>query len=499
MRFSKTAILLSAVVFALSASGCTGDNTQAAAAPVLTAVELSYPRTTDISKEMTYAGTVSAAESVNVVSRVTAKVTEVYFDVGDTVNAGDVLFKLDEKDVLDQLKQVTAQIAQAEAGIKQAENAVTTVTGGQFQAQILQQEASIESYDKQLENTKLVLETAKIAIDNAETAISNAETGVANAKEAFETTAAQFENTQVLYDAGLVAQNDYDRAKLGYTQAEAGLKQAEAGLKQATNGQAAAQKQFEQAQISYDTLLLAKSKAEEGLNLTTTTVADDNTRQASLAAESARASLGALLIQKELVENTLADTSVKSPISGVVSSRIARVNEYVSSQYPPYTIVDIGKVYVDVKVSELIINSLAPGLEVDVALSALGGGAVKGVIKTVAPAADQTGAFPVRIEINNDGGLLKPGMFAEVHFIKEQSISAVTLPRSVVLSDENGSYVYTIESDVAKKTYVTTGIDNGFEIEILSGVFGDVPVITKGHTFVSDNEKVNVTKTTEEK
>jgi len=486
---NKAAALCAAIFIVSAMSGC--EESVEPRAEVLVPVEVSLIQPGNIKNEMTYAGQLSAAESVNVMSRVTAKVVEIRFDVGDAVNKGDVLCKLDERDIQDQLKALTAQIEQAKQGIAQAENAVASVTGGQYQAQILQQETNLDSYDKQLENAKLMIQNAEIAIAQTENAVESAEKGLNVAKSAYETTAAQFENTRVLYEAGLVAQNDFDRAKLGLDQAEAQVNQAEAGLKQAQSAREQAKKGLEQALLSYDTLVMAKESAGQGLDLTTGVVVSDNERAALLALESAKAGYNVLLTQQELLENTLTDTEIKSPISGVISYRSAKENEYVSSQLPPFVVMDLSKVYVDVRVSELIINSIKPGDTVDVTLNALGD-TVKGTVKTVSPAADQTGTFPVKIEIANDDLILKPGMFAEVRFIKEESAGTVVLPRNTVLSDENGFFVY-IESDGrAVKTPVVTGIDNGREIEIISGLDVGSRVIVKGHDYVNNNERVNV-------
>jgi RND family efflux transporter MFP subunit len=488
------ALCAAAVTAAATFSGCSrvAETAAAESQTSVIPVEVSVVKLSDIKTEMIYAGQVSAAESVNVISRLTGKVLETYFDVGDAVNRGDILLRLDEKDILDQLRQLEAQIAQADSGIKTAENAVNTVTGGQFQAQVLQQETSIENYDKQILNAQIVLDNAKTAIENAETAIATAQTGEENAQKAYDTTLSQFENTKILHEAGLVAQNDFDRAELGVTQAMAALTQAQSGLKQARSGLTQAQNGLNQAQISYDTLIMAKEKAAEGLALTTQTVAADNTRQAQLAVDSAKASKEILLISRELAQNTLNDTSVTSPISGIISARTAKENEYVTTQAPAYVVVNIDNVYAEVRVSENIINSIKPGDEADIFFAAKGGEAVVGTVKTVAPAADQTGTYPVKIEITNPDKTLKPGMFAEIRFVKEQKQNAVTLPRSAVLSDETGNYVFKEEDNYAVKTRVETGIDNGMEIEITSGVNEGDRVITKGHTYVSDNGSVNV-------
>jgi hypothetical protein len=83
-------------------------------------------------------------------------------------------------------------------------------------------------------------------------------------------------------------------------------------------------------------------------------------------------------------------------------------------------------------------------------------------------------------------------MFAEARFVKEASSGAVVLPRNTVISNASEDYVYVVRDGAAARTPVALGIDNGRDVEILSGVgFGDF-VIVKGHTNISDGDLVNV-------
>lgn len=456
----KVSILLSLVLI----GGCSSEGASTEAAEKLTAVEVTVAASSSIKKEMTYAGQVAAAETVNVISRITGKVLETYYDVGEQVSQDDILFKLDEKDLNDQMRQINAQIGQADAGIQTAQNAVNSATGGQYQSQILQQETAIEGYQKQIDS-------AKIQMDNGALAL-------AGAKDALDSTETSFNNIKTLYEAGLAAKNDFDQMEQGYNQALKGHEQA--------------QNAYELAKVGYEQAILAKEKAEEGLELTTTTITDDNRRQAELSVNSAMASKNVLLVQKQLLEETLADTTVKAPISGVVSFRTANANEYTSNQAPAYVIVNLDTVNVEVRVSELLINTISVGDEVEVYIHSIGSESFTGRIKTISPAADQTSTFPVKIEIDNSKGELRPGMFAEVRFIKEQSINTIVVPRNTVLAGEDQSYVFIANGDSANKVIVETGIDNGKEIEIISGIDTGDRIVTKGQNFLTDSEKINI-------
>ena len=449
----------------LGLSGCSNTASQSAAVQTtLTAVEATKIIPGSIKKEMIYAGQVTPSRSVSVISKITGKVQEYYFDIGDKVNENDILFKLDEKDIQNQITQIEAQMNQSAQGIRAAQNAVNSVTGGQYQSQILQQEAAIENFDKQLLSAENGIKLAEIALENAKLTLEN--------------TQQTYDNTKALFEIDAVSKTDFEKVDLG-------LAQARAGFEKSNND-------YTQALISKEQLLAAKKTAEEGLSLVTGQITQDNRRSAQLALDSARAGAGSLQVQMDLAIDALNDTNVTTPMSGIVSTRNAKTDEYISNQMAAYTIIDIDTVNIDVKVSELLINSIYVGQDVEIFISSISGEVITGKIETISPAADQTGTFPVKIKLANPGHTIKPGMFAEVHFTREKSDNTVVVPRNTVLSDETSSYVFINNSGFAKKISVETGIDNGEYIEIITGVNAGDQVITKGHTYIIDAEEINI-------
>jgi len=464
MKFNKVLPVLMLTV-CIGLSGCNAETGQSQTAQkILTAVEATKITSASIKKEMIYAGQVAPSRSVSVISKITGKVQEYYFDIGDSVKEGDILFKLDEKDIQNQITQLEAQMNQSAQGIRSAQNAVSSVTGGQYQSQILQQEAAIENYEKQLTTAENGIKLAEIAAENA--------------RKTLENTQQTYDNTKALYEIDAVSKSDFDKADLG-------LAQAQAGFEKANND-------YSQALIGKEQLLSAKKTAEEALGLVTGQIAQDNRRSAQLALDTARAGAGSLQVQMDLVLDTLKDTNVTAPMAGLVSGRNAKTDEYVSSQMAAYTIIDIDTVNIDVKVSELLINSIYAGQNVDVLINSISGEIITGTIETISPAADQTGTFPVKIKLSNADHIIKPGMFAEVHFTREMNENTVVVPRNTVLTDETSSYVFVNNGGISIKTTVETGIDNGEYIEILSGVSIGDEVITKGHTYITDGEEINI-------
>ncbi len=164
----------------------------------------------------------------------------------------------------------------------------------------------------------------------------------------------------------------------------------------------------------------------------------------------------------------------------------------LSQAGPAYTITDMSKVKINVAVTQQVINTIAPGQQVNVILSAISEEPFPATITTVNPVANQQGTFDVQVELNNSNGILKVGMLGEVSFTKESANDTIVLPRSCIIEKDNEVYVYIEENGKAKKVLVTTGIDTGENIQITSGLEEGMNVVTKGQTYLTDGEDVQV-------
>lgn len=233
---------------------------------------------------------------------------------------------------------------------------------------------------------------------------------------------------------------------------------------------------LESNQILYDEGIIAKSEYD----------------QIKLAYDTAEANLTSLQVQMDNLQKNIADCSVTSPISGVISARNIEIGSFASQSTPSYTIIDLSRVKVEVGVSEQMVNDIAVGDEVDVLLTAVSPEPLTGTVSTISPAATQAGTYTVKVELDNSRGLLKAGMLAEVKFVKEASDNTIILPRDAVMTKDGETYVYIVENNTAKKTLVTTGIESGDQIEITEGLTEGMEVVTKGQTYISDGEEVQI-------
>lgn len=214
--------------------------------------------------------------------------------------------------------------------------------------------------------------------------------------------------------------------------------------------------------------------------------------QVKYAYEAADAQLASIQVQMDNLKKNISDCTVTSPMTGVIATRGVEKGSFASQAAPAYTVMDLSTIKVEVSVSEQVLNTIQVGDKVFVLMTAASETPLTGTVATIAPAASQTGMYTVKVELNNRDGKIKSGMMAEVSFTMAASDDTVILPRKAVIEKENETYVYVVKNGKAKKVNVELGIEAEDTIEIKSGLQKGDDVVTKGQTYLSDGEEVNV-------
>lgn len=186
--------------------------------------------------------------------------------------------------------------------------------------------------------------------------------------------------------------------------------------------------------------------------------------------------------------------TVKSPINGYVTSKNVAVGSIASSAAPAMTVADVSRLQINTNVSEYIVSDIKVGDSVDIFISTLGKDAYKGVIEAISPApAAGSLTYPIKISVKDDTGLIKAGMFAEIRIVSSQKDDTLCVPSQAVIMKNGTATVVTLDKEnVPKFNDVTTGIDNGDYVEILSGIKEGETIVISGQQYVTEGTPVNV-------
>lgn len=403
------------------------------------AVEVMQPQKGSISIETIVGGQLIADSEAMIVPLYPGTVETLNVSVGDMVEEGDVLFTLDDSSVRLQIEQ--AEVAYTNAVV--ARN-IQLTSKYELQDQIIQ-----AGYDKD----------DALADFNK----SSAEKGLANV------------NAQI---SSLMAQEQAKIMAGGYT----------------TDDEAAYRVQLEMLQAQqamYSGQLSAISGINQQYDVTKKQL-EQSIKSLPFTEESLEWQLKQAEMGVKAAKAALKDMTVKAPIGGVVSGVTIYEGGLAGQQAPAVTITDKSGIALSVKLSEYEVNKLNVGDTINLYIDAIK--ATKtGTVEYVSPTIDlRTQSYSANVIVPNETDDLFPGMFAEVTLVLDEINNAYTLPKSSVLIDDEGAYVYVIENNQPIKAKVTTGIDDGENIAITSGINSTDQVVVVGQQYLSEGVNIKI-------
>ena len=268
---------------------------------------------------------------------------------------------------------------------------------------------------------------------------------------------------------------------------EAGGLQIQAQLIEAKANADEAERQAVRAETLAKSGTIPAAQAEQARAAATAARARLNSAEQGIAAN--KADIKVIDAQIADIDLRLARTSVKAPVSGIVTARNARIGAIASGAGQPlFTIMRDGALEVVADVAESDILKLQPGQKTKISVAG-GSEVLNGSVRLIEPAIDaQTRLGKVRIAID-DPSKARAGMFASADIVVAAEAS-IALPLTAVTVEKSGAMVRKVEDERIKLVPVTTGFVDGEFIEILSGLAeGDV-VVLKAGAYVRDGDRI---------
>lgn len=177
------------------------------------------------------------------------------------------------------------------------------------------------------------------------------------------------------------------------------------------------------------------------------------------------------------------DMTLTSPIAGSIIERHATRGENVSSEETLFVVADSSSVWVMGRVYEREAPRVATGMRAALTLGAYPGREWVGSINYVAASLDEsTRSLPIRVEIPNTDGALRPGMFGTLELgAPEAHRASVVVPSGAVQSLDNQTVVFLRrEPGEFEAVDVTLGRDTGGQAEVLTGLSAGDPLVVEG-------------------
>ncbi|UCV21640.1 efflux RND transporter periplasmic adaptor subunit [Ferribacterium limneticum] len=179
----------------------------------------------------------------------------------------------------------------------------------------------------------------------------------------------------------------------------------------------------------------------------------------------------------------------RAPVAGIVSEKKAVQGMRFMPGEMLYQIADLSSVWVLADVFEQDITAVNLGQKAKIRINAYPGEVFEGRIAYVYPTLKaETRTVPVRIELANPKGRLKPAMFAEVEIPVAGAASVVTVPNSAVIDSGNKQVVIVqLAEGRFEPRAVKLGARGGEFVQVLEGVKEGEMVVSSAN-FLIDAE-----------
>ncbi len=492
MNSKKATALGLVLALGMSVSACAGKEEAVQETEESVAVEVQTPKIGSLTLDTAYIGTVMPQEQVYVIPKTSGTVTETFFEVGDQVQAGDVLFKIDDEAAQLQMSNARAAYESAQAGVTAQNGGARDLQNYQTEEQIRQLRESLYDTDDQIAELEDNLGDLRDAGGKLSSAKEQAQAGVDAAakiyyekqneisdqikvlQEEIDALQEADKNADVSAQEGEIASLQAELAgyKAAVDQARAGVDQIQAQLDSIDASKAQIKSGIDQAENGQDTIRDNLSMAEQAYAITQNEIYPQS--DAVSAAQLQQASVGIDSAQMQLDFCT-----VTSPISGIVESVSVEKNGMASAGNPAYIISNRESMTVTFFVAEKAKNVLNIGDPITIERNEhIYDGAIT-EIGTMANA--QTKLFQVKASIAGAGvgeNALPNGVSVKVYATTEKEDSKLMIPYDSIYFSAGDAYVYCVENGQIIRKEVTVGLMSDEEAVIEEGLTEDSQVVS---------------------
>lgn len=416
------------------------------------------------------------------------KIEEVYVRTGERISEGDILYRFTQDSISDVRMLLENAAAQTQAEYAEAQNEYNlSVLEAETDAQILKlnEQYAAAVYENSSQTLDNEIAAIQVEIEKRTANISLLQKKLEEATEDYREAAEDFseeekpsveDNSTVNF---MMMQKSYLNLQTQYENAKKTLEEAEQALEDNAKEIESLQKKLENAS--------AKSRVNA-------LEADETYRESVINGENARVTYDA---EVESLKETLKeaedekdrreeqleafeafvgeDGCLYADGEGIVTEVFYEAGDRLrdNGAMLSYTAPDDMTISVDVTQEDIV--DLEVGDRVDITFTAYEGASYEGSIRSINTTAtsreSNTVSYTVVIAVEGDTTLLYSGMTADIIFVTQQKEDVLYITRKAVMEEDGKSYVY-YKNSAGEMEWkeIETGMDNGVNIEVLSGL-----------------------------
>jgi len=189
----------------------------------------------------------------------------------------------------------------------------------------------------------------------------------------------------------------------------------------------------------------------------------------------------------------LKNTTIRAPISGIISKRFLDQGSFVSTSSPIVRIVSMDMIKVLVQVVESELAQLKVGAKAEIYVDAYRKQVFQGDVSCISPTVDpESRMADIEIQVGNKDHRLKPGMFARVNLVVQRRNGVLLISKDSLIREHGHTGVFVHENGRALLREVSLGLEGENYVEVVRGLREGEEVVVAGQYELKDGMPVRV-------
>ena len=188
--------------------------------------------------------------------------------------------------------------------------------------------------------------------------------------------------------------------------------------------------------------------------------------------------------------------TIYAPFDGVITARNTDIGALIASGANAkelFHIASVDRLRIYVNVPQSYSGAARIGTEADIQIQNLPGRTFKGHLARTAQAIDpESRTLLAEIDLDNPGGLILPGSFAQVNLKLPTDATTFRVPVSTLIFRSEGLRVAVVKNGVVSLVPVTPGRDFGSAVEVVSGLSGAESIVVNPPDSIAEGQTVAV-------
>lgn len=354
-------------------------------------------------------------------------ILSVHVEEHQRVEAGQLLVRLDSRELEAKVQQAQTIVKVAEARLRQAELEVTQEQDS-TSSDTARTSASLRAARSVFRETQHEIDEARVGLRTLQTAVAVAQAEVDAQDARLSMVRTAFVRARDLMDDGVVSQQQFDEAQNAVETTQAERRVAAQKLAQA-------QREVERARADLRTKRQSMERVRAMEAEAQAVVAGSQANEKNVDIKQAEVAVMRAMVQQRQADLDYANlqldyTVVRAPVAGVIAKHSVEVGQVVQAGRPLMAIVPLHNVWVEANFKETQLRLMRPGQKASLKVDAYPGEVFQGSIQSISPGTgavfsllppeNATGNFvkivqrvPVKIVLDaasKNGLVLRPGM-----------------------------------------------------------------------------------------